>query len=734
MFGLSIFDLLVIICYFLILIFIGFWSMRRVKNQEDYFLGGRKFGKLIQVFAAFGQATSADTGPSVATTTMNNGASGIWSALMMLFSTPSYWFTGVWYRRLRLLTMGDFFTERYSSKFLGASYAVLATISLTLLLSVGFIGMSKTVLVMTPKAPSEFTEKEQVEYQKAQRLEELVAADFTSLSADEKEELEVLRTLKPRSNFSHINKEILILTIVLIVMIYSIAGGLEAAFISDMMQGIFIIILSIMLLPFAFTQINLIYGGSGFMDAMRTIHNQLPESFFEIFGSPNSIDFTWYYIIAIGIMATINVAVGANQLVATGSAKNEYNARFGLTYGTYLKRITTVLWGVTALAAVLLFGNDVTDPDLLWGFASRELLGSLNMGLIGLMIAALMAALMSTADMMMITASGLLTSSLYRPYFRQRSERHYVSVGRLLGGVVVIGAALITLVNDSIFGQLKLLWEFGMIYAAGFWMGILWRRTNRQAVWFSILTSLVLFFILPVILPLLFTNMRYNDDLLLQTNPELITRTYTATPVDIEMREKEIHEWKNLSDPEKLNVPEPLPIVVGQKFSKDYRHPRKSIFWTKGIMYDENQNQYGGGLLSLELVLYHKLGFDLQSNSYALNETIRVLTRTIIPFLIIFLVSIFSTHRQDEKHILDRFYVKMKTPVKEDREEDLREMERSYQDPKRFDHLLLFPNTQWQFTKWDRTDSIGFLFSLLMVVAILFFLYFAVNLGGKIDF
>ncbi|MGC9342896.1 MAG: hypothetical protein ACP5E3_09370, partial [Bacteroidales bacterium] len=135
MFGLSFFDLLVIFIYFLFLIFIGFWSMRRVKNQEDYFLGGRKFGKLIQVFAAFGQATSADTGPSVATTTMNNGASGIWSALMMLFSTPSYWFTGVWYRRLRLLTMGDFFTERYSSRLLGASYAVLATISLTLLLS-----------------------------------------------------------------------------------------------------------------------------------------------------------------------------------------------------------------------------------------------------------------------------------------------------------------------------------------------------------------------------------------------------------------------------------------------------------------------------------------------------------------------------------------------------------------------------------------------------------------------
>ncbi len=734
MFGLSLIDLVVIIVYFLVLVYIGFWAMRRIKDQEDYFLGGRKFGKVIQMFAAFGQATSADTGPSVATTTMNNGASGIWSALMMLFSTPSYWFTGVWYRRLRLLTMGDFFAERFSSKFLGASYAILASISLTLLLSVGFIGMSKTVLVMTPKSFEELEISEKKEYMEARKLERLEAADYTLLNTQEKEELERLRKLKPRSNFSHIPKGTLILTIVLIVMLYSIAGGLEAAFISDMMQGVFIIILSVLLIPFALTRINQIYDGEGFMGAMRIIHQQLPESFFEIFGSPNSIDFTWYYIIAIGVMATINVAVGANQLVATGSAKNEYNARFGLTYGTYLKRITTVLWGVTALAAVLLFGNEVTDPDLLWGYASRELLGPLNIGLIGLMIAALMAALMSTADMMMITASGLLTASFYRPYFRKRSEKHYVSVGRLLGAVVVIGAALITLMNDSLFGQLKLLWEFGMIYAAGFWMGILWRRTNRRSVWWSIMVSLLLFFILPVILPVVFSNMRYNEKLLLQTDPQTVTRTYTATIADVEMREQDILSWDALSEVGRPDKPKPRPLTEGEKFEKDYKLPQKAIFWTKGINYDESGDQYGSGLLSLELVFYHSLGFKLQNNSYSLNETIRVLTRTIIPFLIIILISFLYKHTSDESYVLDRFYVKMKTPVKEDREEDIKEMERSYKDPYRFDHLLLFPKTQWQFTRWDRTDSWGFIFSVLMVIGILLFLYVAVNLGGKVDF
>ncbi len=732
MFGLSPLDLIVIAVYFVILVFIGFWSMRRVKNQEDYFLGGRKFGKLIQVFAAFGQATSADTGPSVATTTMNNGASGIWSALMMLFSTPSYWFTGVWYRRLRLLSMGDFFTERFNSRFLGGSYAILASISLTFLLTVGFIGMSKTVLVMTPKEVSEYTVKEKAEYDQAKKLEQLEAADYASLSSDEKKELESLRQLRPDANFSHFNKAVLILIIVVIVTIYSVAGGLEAAFISDMMQGVFIIILSIMLLPFAFTEINLRFGGEGMMDALRTVHNQLPESFFEIFGSPNSIDFTWYYIIAIGVMATINVAVGANQLVATGSAKSEYNARFGLTYGTYLKRITTVLWGVTALAAVLLFGKEVSDPDHLWGYASRELLGKLNAGLIGLMIAALMAALMSTADMMMITASGLLTTSLYRPLVGNRSEKHYVTVGRLLGAGVVIGAALITMVNDSLFGQLKIMWEFGMIYAAGFWMGILWRRTNRYSVWTSIVASLVLFFVLPGILPTVFSGLRYSENLTQLTETRVISRNYTATTADVEDRALEILNWE--ADETANPDSKPPVLTEGESFEKQYKLPQKGIFWTKGVILDEKGKPRGSGFLSLELVLYSSLGFDLSKNSYALNETIRVLTRTIFPFLVIVLISLLTSHPRDEQRVLDRFYVKMKTPVKEDRDEDAKEMEESYANPHRFDHLLLFPRTQWQFTRWDRTDSLGFMFSVLMVFGILLFLYIAVNLGGKIDF
>ena len=55
MLGLPLIDIVVIIVYFSVIVGIGMWSMRRIKNQEDFFLAGRRSGKVLQTFAAFGR-------------------------------------------------------------------------------------------------------------------------------------------------------------------------------------------------------------------------------------------------------------------------------------------------------------------------------------------------------------------------------------------------------------------------------------------------------------------------------------------------------------------------------------------------------------------------------------------------------------------------------------------------------------------------------------------------------
>jgi len=727
MFGLQWIDISIIFFYFLVMIIIGIWSSRRIKNQEDYFLGGRKFGKFIQTFAAFGQGTSADTCVGVTTTTYTNGAAGIWSALLMLFATPLYWMVMPWMRRLRLLTIGDFFEERYGSKPMAGVYAVIGSVSMMTIIALGFIAMTKTVIALTPKDVTEFTQQEKIEYDNAVTLQTLTTADYETLTAGEKNTITELTQQNPQKLFSHLNQNMLIWVVCFIVMAYAVMGGLEAAFLTDTIQGIFIIILSVILIPFGWSKINEIYGGAGFMDAMRTLHSQLPESAFEIFGSPTTIDFTWYYIITLATMATINVVVAPNAIVATGSAKGEYECRFGFVVGNFMKRFVTVFWGFFAVMAILLYQDTVKNPDLVWGYATLDLLGPLNMGLVGLMIACLMAALMSTADCLMITCSSLITRNLYRPLVPNKPEKHYISMGRIIGALVVIGGALIATQFDNILQVLKFALEINVMVAASFWIGMKWRRATKTAAWASIGLTTVLFFILPLLLPMMMPSLKTNDALMQTTHPEPLVRKYSAKQLDVDQRNMDIAAFNKLSSDQRATATAPIALTAGDSFSKTYMLPSKSIYWTKGIKTNDDGQSQGGGMLNLELLLFNKLGGNLSGNPYALNETIRIIMKTVFPFIVLILVSYMT--KRDDKKMLDKFFVKMKTKVNTDHAEDAKALRLSYENPDRFNYRKLFPNTDWEYDKWTKEDGVGFAISIATVFVVLALLMFLVSVG-----
>jgi len=64
----------------------------------------------------------------------------------------------------------------------------------------------------------------------------------------------------------------------------------------------------------------------------------------------------------------------------------------------FIERYCTVAWGFVPLLALVLYGNTMTNPDLIWGHMVKDLLGPLGLGLVGLMVVCMLGALMSTAD------------------------------------------------------------------------------------------------------------------------------------------------------------------------------------------------------------------------------------------------------------------------------------------------------------------------------------------------
>jgi SSS family solute:Na+ symporter len=730
MYGLSIIDIVVIAIYFIAIIWIGVWASRRIKNQEDYLLGGRKFGKLVQTFASFGQATSADGPVGTVTTTFKNGAAGIWSALLMVFSTPLFWITSPWLRRMRILTMGDFYEERYGSKKMAATYAVVGAIGMMGLLSVGYIAMNKTITAITPKDVVEYSPEEKKEYDRAMVLSSLEQRDYVSLSENEKAQMKELRIEKPRSVFSHLNENMVAWIVCLVIIVYAVFGGLEAAFYTDLLQGVFIIILSFILIPFAWIKIQHVYGTSAGESAMAILHQKLPQSFFEIFGSPTLIDFTWYFIIVASVVAGITVVAQPNQLVTNAAAKDEYSARFGFVSGSFIKRFCTIMWGLVGLSAILLYTGKVNNPDLVWGYAIHDLLGSMKIGLVGFMISSMMAALMSTAAALMLTVSGLMLHNVYRPLVPSKSEIHYVWAGRIIGTLFLLGGAVIATQFDSILEILKFIWEFFVIFAAAFWLGLKWRRANTHGAWTSILATLFIFYILPIVVPQIFPSIRQDKTLLTQTQPNPVVRTYIAREADVIDRNNAITEWKKMSDEAGESVGEcPTLLSLGDKFDMTYILPSKAIFWSQQPTLNSKGKMEAQGYLFPELILLQSIGVKLQYLPYALNETIRMLTRLIFPFLLLILVSLFT--KPDTSETTKRFFLKMRTRVRGlGSEVDEQDLDEAYKNPEKTEQMLLFPNTSLEIYKWNKQDFVGFFISIGVVLIVLGTLFFVVNLGS----
>ena len=91
MLGVQWIDWLVIVVYLLGITAIGMWAVRKVKSTSTFFIGERKFGKLMMMFFTFGAGTHSDQAVSVAAKTYKSGASGIWYQWLWLFVTPFFW-------------------------------------------------------------------------------------------------------------------------------------------------------------------------------------------------------------------------------------------------------------------------------------------------------------------------------------------------------------------------------------------------------------------------------------------------------------------------------------------------------------------------------------------------------------------------------------------------------------------------------------------------------------------
>ncbi len=721
-------DLIVLVVYFLVVIAIGIACSRQVEGQNDFFMGHRSFGKLMQTFAAFGAGTSANEPIQVGRTTWTSGLSGIWSVLMWLFVTPFYWNLAVWFRRMRYMTTGEFFVERYQSRAMGAAYTLFGFCFYCLFLSASFSAVSK---VAAPLLGEE---------------------GIRQLGFDRPENL----------------KYALIPLVAVVTAIYGVLGGLKAAYWTDLFQGVCIVVLSLILIPFGLDKLVNQFGNPEtmtFVDGFAIMHDRVADDYFKIIGGPSAGEFPLHFIVSLTILGLIGIVVHPHMIsVGGGAARTENSARIGLVTGSFLKRFCTIGWALTALIVLASMADNVEaarDPDHVWGIACREILGPIGFGLVGLMLASLLAALMSSADCYMITASALLVRNVYAPYFNpDGSERTYVRAGRLASLLVIVGGAVVSISLYDVFEQFKLTMELPIIFAAPFWLGMLWRRTGAWAAWTTIIFSALLFFVVPIVAPLLMSSLRTHPALVATNHEVVVTISRAAMATDVEKWRawNEAHAAAEaLTDPLRRRQAlaslgnAPPEAEMGKTVQESFTSGGKSIYWTgkvtpsniepsevlskevdgnKVVVIQRRNIEFvGRGRLNVEMLLYRAMGLDLEGRTDADLATLRMPLKLILPFVVMCLVT-FITPRND-KSALDRFYAKMRTPVQYGPEEDQRQLQLAYENPAELDRHKLFPGTDLEITKPTLTDILGFIVCLGICFAFVRFAVWITSIGAS---
>jgi SSS family solute:Na+ symporter len=679
-------DFTVIALYMLAVAGIGVYTSRLIRGTDDFFLGGRKFGRVFTIFLQFGTGTSSDMPVSVSRESFRNGMSGIWAVLLWLFITPFYWIIGPWYRRMRMVTIGDYFTARFDSKALGAAYAAFSVFYFMYYIAIGLTAVGKTVEILTPVPESAYTESQARAVEGFRRLtflEQEVAAG-RELNAEQASELERLRPLEQegrlRSHFSYFDSRAAVPVIAVVILIYAILGGLKAAVITDFVQGVLIIVLSFVIIPFGLARTGWFSG----------LHERVPEHMFNLLGSPQTSDYSLLFVCAIILVNLVGIVVQPHMIQVCGSARDENAARVGLTYGNYLKRVCTIGWALVGVLVYALYASEVSDPDMVWGYATLKLL---PVGVVGLMIASMLAAIMSSADAFMVSGSALFTMNLYRPLRPHSTDRHLVWVGRITTAFIIIGGVLLSQMLHSVIELLKYIWTLPVIFGAAFWLSFLWRRVTLAAAWSSVAFSMVFSFILPVVLPLSGS---------LATNPGMLIET---APLAVEVRVGAGSQ----------DVAAGLASREGELIVKQQPVPSTPVYFQE-LGTSSDGSVRGSGKFRLGIRALSGLGCDFRESTRATLEAVTYLLDAVLPFLVLFVVSLVT--RPVDRSALERFYARIHTPVRRDPNEDSREVELSLADPHRHDSRRLLPGTHWMMLKPDRSDIMGFVAATVVALAI----------------
>jgi SSS family transporter len=438
---LSTLDLTIVVGYIALTVMAGlYFAKRATRSVEDYFVGGRSLPWWLAGTSMIASSFSIDTPLGITGWVASKGIKGVWFAWSFIIGGAGTFGTFLFaplLRRSQIITTAELIELRYSGRpaavlrgFKGVYFGVL-----TMSISMGWV--IRSVLVLSQEA----------------------------LGWD------ALATL---------------LVIMAITMVYTAASGLWGVAATDFMQffvgGAGIIILAY----FAVDSV----GGLGELHAALVQRYGAADAADRLHFIPRpDSGFFHTFLVFITLKWWGNPPSAMNQRIM--STKNERHATFStLLFATV--HFAVNYWPMILVALVSL----VTYPDLPakhaeYGYA-KLMMAVLPNGLLGLVLAAQVAAFMSTIDSQVNTGASYMVNDIYRRFIHPHGDKkHFVRASQVSSLIMLAVAIGLSFVMSSVHEA----WKYQANLIAGFGMVVVvrwfWWRINAWAEMTALIGSAV---------------------------------------------------------------------------------------------------------------------------------------------------------------------------------------------------------------------------------------------------
>ena len=433
---------------FLVIIFgIGIWANKRVRTSssflQEYFLGGREMGGFLlamTMMATYGSASSFIGGPGVAYNT------GLGWVLLAMAQLPAGYFV--------LMVLGKKFaivSRRIQAitliDFLKKRYDSNIVIFISALAIIVFLFASMTAQWVGG----------------ARLIQSLTGLDYTAA----------------------------LLIFAATVLIYVIIGGFRAVALTDALQGSIMIIGTVILL------IGTIIAGGGVENIMQKLVAENPN-FVSPFGATENLTplyvSTFWILIGLGVIGLPQIAVRAM------SYKNSQSLHRAILIGTI--GIGTIMFGmhlIGVLARPVMPGIEIADTVM--PLLTLEVLPPV---LAGIVLAAPMAAIMSTVNALLILVSSTVVKDIYLNFINPTATDTQIKNRSFIVTTVIGLAVVLFALNPPEFLIWLNLFAFGGLEAAFLWsvvFGLYWKKANKYGAIASMVVGITMYILIDRLSP-----------------------------------------------------------------------------------------------------------------------------------------------------------------------------------------------------------------------------------------